>query len=414
MNKAITVGCLILMVGIVGVATAQDSKFAAKLVESRSQLTIEGGRMTGGGADLLRSALNDAQYVLIGEDHATSQIPAFTSAVCAVLGPLGFHTMAVEAGPMAAAIVQQGIGRDDRREQIAASEKKYPDSIAFLNLQEELDMVTSCAQSAKGETFHLWGLDQELMGSTGMTMARILETHPSKEATAAAQVILDKNTVAAEKAATSGSPGDLLMMSAPDEEFTGLNGLLQKEGNADAQRLMRGLIVSRQIYKENLSARSDSNRQRALLMKQTFMQDYNAAMRADGGQLKVLLKFGDWHLYKGFNPLQNNDLGNFVTELADGEGTKALHISVLPVKGTRLGFAGIGRPYTSESFKMLDDNDYKFMKPFVDAAGSEGWTVFDLRKLRSGSISDPNLQRFVLGYDLLVLIPEATAATQIR
>jgi len=190
--------------------------------------------------------------------------------------------------------------------------------------------------------------------------------------------------------------------------------LLQKEGNADAQRLMRGLILSRQIYKDNLSAPSDSNRQRALLMKQTFMQDYNAAAKADGGQPKVLLKFGDWHLYEGFNPLQNNDIGNFVTELADGQGTKALHISILPVKGTRLRFAGIGRPYTPESFKMLDDDDYKFMKPFVDAAGCEGWTVFDLRKLRGGSISDPSLQRLVLGYDLLVLIPEATAATQIR
>ena len=126
------------------------------------------------------------------------------------------------------------------------------------------------------------------------------------------------------------------------------------------------------------------------------------------------MKFGDWHLYKGFNPLQNNDIGNFVTELADGQGAKAVHIIILPVKGTRLRFAGIGRPYSPESFKMLDDNDYKFMQPFVDSAGSEGWTVFDLRKLRDEAISDFSLQRLVLGYDLLVLIPEATAATQIR
>jgi hypothetical protein len=63
---------------------------------------------------------------------------------------------------------------------------------------------------------------------------------------------------------------------------------------------------------------------------------------------------------------------------------------------------------------MLDDNDYKFMQPFVDSAGSEGWTVFDLRKLRDEAISDLGLQRLVLGYDVLVLIPEATPATQIR
>jgi hypothetical protein len=320
--------------------------------------------------------------------------------------------MAVEAGPMAAAIVQQRIGRDDRREQIAATEKKYPDSIAFFNLQEELNMVTSYAQSTKGETFHLWGLDQEFMGSTGMTMARILETHPKKETSAAAQLILDENNGAAEKAAKSGNPGELLMMSAPDEEFTRLNELLKKEGNTDAQRLMRGLIESRKIYKDNVAAPSDSNRERALLMKQTFMQDYDVA--AIGSGVKVLMKFGDWHLYKGFNPLKNNDVGNFMTELADGQGNKALHIIILPVKGTRLRFAGIGRPYAPESFKMLDDNDYKFMQPFVDGAGSEGWTVFDLRKLRGEAISDLSLQRLVLSYDLLVLIPKATAATQIR
>ncbi len=412
MKKTIALAFLILMVGNAGVAMAQDSKFAAKLVESRSQLRIDGGRMTREGGDLLRSVLADAQYVLIGEDHGTSQIPMFTSAVCATLGPQGFHTMAVEAGPMAADIVQQGIGRDDRRQRIAASEKKYPDSIAFFNFEEELDMVTSCAQSAKGETFHLWGLDQELMGSTGVTMARILDTHPKKEASAAAQHILDENNAAAENDAKSGNPGELLMMSAPDEEFTRINELLKKEGNAHAQRLMRGLIASRQIYKHNMAAPKNSNRERALLMKQTFMQDYNVAVK--NGRSKVLLKFGDWHLYKGFNPLQNNDIGNFITELADGQVTKALHIIILPVTGTRLRFAGVGRPYTPESFKMLDDNDYKFMQPFVDDAGSEGWTVFDLRKLRGEAISDSNLHRLVLGYDLLVLIPEATAATQIR
>jgi hypothetical protein len=409
MNKAIAVG-LVLMVGYI--AAAQDREFNEKLAASRSQLGIEGGRLTGAGADVLRSALDGTQYVLIGEDHATSQIPAFTSAVCDSLGPQGFHTMAVEAGPMAASVVQQGIGREDRRQLIAASEKEFPDSIAFFNLQEEVDMLTNCARSAKGETFHLWGLDQEFMGSTGMAMARILETHPQKEASALARRILDENNAAAEKAATSGNPGELFMMSGVDQEFTQLNDLLRKEGNADAVRLMRGVMDSRQIYKDNMSAPRESNRERALLMKQTFAEDYKAAQM--GKRPKVLMKFGDWHLYKGFNPLRNNDLGNFITELADGEGTKAVHIIILPIKGTRLRFAGIGRPYATESFKMLDDGDYKFMKPFVESAASGAWTVFDLRKLRSEAISDPSVERLVLGYDFLVLIGESTAATQIR
>lgn len=119
MKRTLAVGFLILIVCHVGVATAQDPKFVDKLVATRLQLKIDGERMTGGGADLLQSALDGAQYVLIGEDHGTSEIPAFTRAVCAILGPQGFHTMAVEAGPMAAAIVRDGLGvtTDESRSQ---------------------------------------------------------------------------------------------------------------------------------------------------------------------------------------------------------------------------------------------------------------------------------------------------------
>ena len=66
---------------------------------------------------------------------------------------------------------------------------------------------------------------------------------------------------------------------------------------------------------------------------------------------------------------------------------------------------------TSGSTEIVCDS---LGQPFVDGAGSEGWTVFDLRNLRGEAIRDPSLKRLVLGYDLLVLIPEATPATQIR
>ena len=60
MNMTMAVGFLMLIVGHVGVATAQDRKFVDKLAASRLQLKIDGERMTGGGADLLRSVLDAA------------------------------------------------------------------------------------------------------------------------------------------------------------------------------------------------------------------------------------------------------------------------------------------------------------------------------------------------------------------
>jgi hypothetical protein len=163
-----------------------------------------------------------------------------------------------------------------------------------------------------------------------------------------------------------------------------------------------------------------SNRERALLMKKTFEREYSRSTQAEGKPPKVLLKFGGDHTYKGFNPLRNNDLGNFVAELADGQGSSSLHILILGVKGSQLRFAGIGRPFQPANFNMVEDqdSDFPFLKPMFDNMANDGWTMFDLREMRQGFRTlgpvDKELERLIFGNDLLVLIPQATPSQQIQ
>src|SRR5262249_21001940 len=155
-------------------------------------------------------------------------------------------------------------------------------------------------------------------------LTRILETHPGKDASAATQALLRKNDEAHAAAVKSGSPADLYMLKASDSDLNHLCDLLRKEGNAESQGLIDALIESREIYQKNMSGTgSESNRQRALLMKHTFVADYNQATKNEGKPPKVLFKFGGWHMYKGINPLHNNDMGNFILELADGQGNRS-------------------------------------------------------------------------------------------
>ena len=317
--------------------------------------------------------------------------------------------------------MEQWASDKDGRAHLVAFEKKFPDSIAFYNFQEEFDLLSGCAHSATGGKFQLWGLNQELMGASGLLLTRILETHPGKEAAVTAQELLQKNDGAYAKASKSGNPGDVYMMSASDDDLNKLNDLLKTQGNAAAQSLMAALIESRQIYQKNMSgAGADSNRQRALLMKRTFIADYQRAERAEGHAPKVFFKFGAFHMGKGFNLLHNNDIGNLVTELADSHGTKSLHIVMLGVKGSQLHFAGIGQPYQASDFSLAadKDSDFLFLKPMFDNLEGDGWTMFDLRGLRKGFRSlgpvDKELERMIFGYDLLVLIPEARASQQVR
>ena len=402
-------------------ACAQNSKFMDRLLQNRYQLNVRDGQLSGTGLAVLQNAVAGAQFVLIGEDHGIAQIPQFVGAVCDMTGPEGFHTMAVETGPLASEELQRWVARDDGRAQLIEFEKKFPETIAFYNFKEEYDLLSRCAGSAQGSNFHVWGLDQELMGSSGLILTRILETHPGGEATAETQRLLQENDEAHAAAVKSGSPGDIFMMSISDHDVNRLRDLLYKQGNATSQALMNALNQSRDIYQKNMNGSGfDSNRERALLMKANFVSDYNKATEAEGKPPKVLFKFGAWHMYKGINPLHNNDMGNFVAELADGQGAKSLHVLILGVKGSQLRFAGIGRPFQPANFSLADDqdSDFLFLKPLFNNLEAKGWTMFDLRGLRKGFGSlesvDKEMERMIFGYDLLVLIPNVVPSAQLQ
>jgi hypothetical protein len=421
MFQRLTLRTLCLAALTLAPAFAQENKFTERLLQNRYQIAVQEGRLSGTGVGVLQNALTGAQFVLIGEDHGISQIPQFAGAVCDLLGPQGFHTMAVETGPLAADELQQWIATDSSRESLIAFEKKFPETIAFYNYQEEYDLLTHCVRAAQGREFRLWGLDQELMGASGLILTRILETHPGKQAADEAQRLLQKNDDSHAVAVKSGSPGDIFMMTASDDELNKLRDLLQTEGNATSQALIEALIKSRDIYQKNMNGSGyESNRERALLMKSNFVSDYKQATQADGAPPKVLFKFGAWHMYKGINPLLNNDMGNFVTEFADSQGTTSLHIAILGVKGSQLRFAGIGRPAQPADFNLAEDkdSDFLFLKPMFDNLENEGWTMFDLRGLRKGFHTlepvDKEMERMIFGYDLLVLIPNATPSKEIQ
>lgn len=407
---------LLLAIAVSWVALAQESNLNERVLKNRYGLTLSGGNVDGSALPILRPAVQNAQFVLVGEDQGIAQIPAIVGALCDQLVPAGFHTMAVEVGPLAARNLEAWIREPGGRGQLAAFETHYPANIAFYNWSEEFDLLSRCAAKATGP-FHVWGLDQELMGSSGWILTKILEQQPGPNAAREARHLLQKNDEAYAAASKSGNPGELMMMSSSDDELNSLREALRKEGNTTSQVLFDSLLQSREIYKKNMDGQSaESNRQRALLMKHNFAADYERATNKGGPAPRVLLKFGAWHMFKGINPLLNNDLGNYVTELADGHGTSSVRILILGVKGDQLHFAGIGRPPAPAPLNLAEDkdSDFLYLKPMFDNMLADGFTVFDLRGFRPGFRSlrplDGEMERLIFGYDFLVLIPHPVAS----
>jgi hypothetical protein len=97
-----------------------------KLRQIRYELGVENGKLVGAAASVLESAIGDAQYVLIGEDHFTREVPEFTTAVCNIMATQGLSDMVVEVGPQVAEFVSSSFGSPDRLARMAALTRQYP------------------------------------------------------------------------------------------------------------------------------------------------------------------------------------------------------------------------------------------------------------------------------------------------
>jgi hypothetical protein len=400
---------------------AQNAEFVEALKKNRGVINVQDGKLAGPSAEVFRTALAEAQFVALGEDHGIQQVPEFAAALCAELAPHGFHYMGLEIGTYVAPELEKMARSADGAKQFAEFEKRYPETIAFYNWQEEFAMLQKCESAASPGHMTLWGLDQEYMGATGFLTDRILMTKPGPEATAAVETLLKENNEAHAAAVKSGSPGDLFMMTAKQKELDHVRDLLKKQAKPEAQKLFDTFLVSREIYQENMTGDYyKSNRQRALLMKKNFSEPFAASSQSNGVLPKVFFKFGAYHMFRGINPLHSSELGNLISEAAEANQFKSVHILIAGVKGEQLHFVGIGKPAEATPLDLAGDKDspFLFFKPLFNSMIENSWTLFDLRGLRDGFSKygkiDPELERVIFGYDFVIFIPDPKASHAIQ
>ena len=387
---------------------ATPSPFAARLGTVITPMSVSPDGLSGAGAQVLTEAVGASRYVLIGESHMTREIPALTTQICRLMAPAGLTAMAIETGPEAARVVDAAMRSEDREARVEGFLRTHPDGIAFFNGREEVQMAGDCAAAA-GADFELWGLDQEFLGSGDHLLQEMLASGPGPLARAALTGLAAQSRQANDTARASGSPFDLFLLSAAQADLDQAAAAVAQDGGARAQYLFGLLTESRAIYQASQARQGDPNGRRARLMKRTL-----AAHLAENPGARVLMKFGAWHFYKALNPLDQRDLGAYVTERAEGEGVTALHIMVAGARGSYAGYAGVGRR-SVRSFDM-DSEEADWRRDVVQSqpadAGPGAWMLVDLRTLRAGGLSSvpEEWKELALGYDLVLLAPGFTAA----
>ncbi|MBI1683902.1 TraB/GumN family protein [Caulobacter hibisci] len=391
---------------------ATPSPFPSRLAQAIAPLDVNPDGLSGAGALVLSEAVAASRYVLIGETHHTREIPALTTQICRLMAPSGLTAMAIETGPEAARVVDSAMRSEDREARIADFVRTHPDGIAFFNGRDEVRMAGDCAATA-GPKFKLWGLDQEFLGSSGPLLQEMLASRPGPLARAALTGLAAQDREATAAALASGSPFDLFLLSAKQDDLDQAAAAVARDGGARVRYLFGLLTETRAIYQASQSGQGDANGRRARLMKRTF-----AAHLAENPGARVLLKFGANHAYKSLNPLNQRDLGAYVAERAEGEGVSALHIIVLGARGSVAVYGGVGRPAVVRSFDRVDDKGSDWRKDATLAKAADAapgsWMLVDLRMLRTKSLlaSAPAEWRdLALGYDIAILAPTFTASS---
>ena len=391
--------------------TVAPLTFAERLAQAGSALAVRPEGFSGPGAAILSEAIDASRYVLIGESHLSREIPAFTTNVCRLMAPGGLTAMAVEVGPEAAGAVNAMMRAPDREQQISDFMTAHPDAMAFLNSRAEGQTAADCAGVA-GSDFKLWGLDQEFLGASGYLIEQMLAAGPGPIARAQIEALAEQERTAVQAGLASGSPMDLSLLSATDAALDQAGTAIDQDGGDRAKALFAALRETRAIYQSSQSGVGDSNGRRARLMKRTL-----AAHLAEAPEARLLMKFGAYHLYKGYNPLGQRDVGNFVAEHADGEGVKSLHLIVVGARGVEAAYNGVGRQVKVHDFDTTtgEDSDWTWdvtlARPADMAPGD--WLLVDLRRLRSGDLEalTPEWRELIRGYDLAVLAPELSPSS---
>jgi hypothetical protein len=380
---------------------------------------MDKGSIQGPGVDFLVQQGKESQFFLIGEDHGIAELPLVTGALFQRLWEFGYEHLAVETGPLTAAILEGSARKSKPEEAFAALNKAHPFSLPFFNWKQEAELLEKVVPSCPRPPA-LWGVDQEFILSPVLHFERLVELAPDRYTKTLAEEYQHQAATDYDRLVKTKDPTNIYLAKATDEDLERLEAAFRtKAGAAEAARISLELRQSARIYREfNSSEGYASNLHRSELMKAHFTRYYEHAAQ-DGRKPKVVLKFGATHVRKGRSYSNVYDLGNMVAELAAMSGSQSFHVFVIAVSGTQnhyLPFVGDEKQKTAP-IDLAGTYSFLDVAPFEELAKNEGNVVVDLRPLRpglsGGSVKVPGkgLADLIWGYDAVLILKDVHAAT---
>lgn len=375
-------------------------------------LTEEG--LDGPGANLIKKAIQESQFTILGEYHGSAQISNFTKALIPYLKAADYRHFACELGPHSARkLAALANPPAETLHQLITFNREYafPEigdvPLPFFENQEDAAFLSDIQE----QQMQIWGLDQEYFSAVFFLYDELLSLAAYKPNYPEIVALKEKGAAETKK-----------WMIADDESEEGISvfeKILEEpavqsffsaftEQDALALQIIEDLKISWDIYDRYKGGASHQDRLNYI--RSNFLSAYQNASESTV-QPKFFIKIG--HLHAPRNPIGGPDVGSLLQEIAKKKGTKSTHLSM------------ISRYYRVDGqltdFLKTNPRRYSQYKLFLAAAKPDQGLVVDLTSIRedlaNGRVKYPNntnrkhWQRLIENFDYQVVLPADYPAT---
>jgi len=350
--------------------------------------------------EFIRSIIAPGQFVMVGEQHGLKEIGEITSLIYRIAQPLGYNYLCIETDAVAAYQIEQSAKGKNPTQLAKEQDETFPFSIPFYTNYDDYDLFSQVIQSQGS----IWGIDQTFMTQFRLNFDHLERTTSNREFKEELKKLKVSANAAFEKAMEEKDFMAPFIFQYSDEIHSKLMGLARVE---DEKEVLRQLKKTKEIYLLNFAKQSYlSSSKRARLMKQNFLNYYNAAIKTDKHP-KVIFKLGANHVMKGLNKSNVYDIANFVAELALLNGMNSTHVLVQGINGE----SAVGNPFSpvpTEAFDHTHDFPVEIQQSLEEL--NQKYFILNLSQLRPGAKSySSELQEWMFRYDFVILIKDATA-----
>lgn len=368
-------------------------------------LDFENGQLVGEGAKLIGAELGLHQFVLVGEQHGIAEVGEFCEGLFNQGKNHGFSHFAIETDPWVAAKLEECVS--ESKASLLAFTSQFPFTIPFYDNESDFSFLHGILDGNDSRPPRIWGLDQAFMTTSRFLLNEMQLAAKSNEAQELAANHLNNAHEAFQTAMGKQDPSAVYMTRMTSDDFQALESVFKKENNKSALSILNGLRESQKIYNHWFNGRYyQNNRVRSGLMKSQFMDYFLAAEKELGKRPKVMFKFGSNHAIRGLTSVNIYDLGNMVSELAESNDERSLHIRFVGIKGASYNML-IG----NQTFNSTKDIEPRILKAMGDHINGEKWVMIDMRPLRDIRMKNESdgFKSKVFGWDLLIYVPVARA-----